>query len=265
MGATLFTVESYWAYGLPVNHYYLLLVFSGTLLIYSLHRIIGISKLSLVQNSGRFKVIRQYKSHIQFYIFLSFLLLNWAMWKLGTDTLWRLSGAGLISMAYVVPFFGGGRRLRDFNYIKIILISAVWAYVSVLPLIGEIKFTFLALTALERFVFIFAITLPFDLRDLSIDSSTQLITIPKIIGQKSTYWLCTILMVTGLISLFFVVRNSIQAYYLSSHIMIHLSYLITFTVMMIAKDKQSDLYYSGLLDSTLVIRGLVMWVFLLVI
>lgn len=261
----MFTTEAYWAFDLPVNYYYLLLVFSGTLLIYSLHRIIGINKLSEVKDSGRFKVIREYKSHIQFYILLSVIALTWAVWNLGMDTLWKLAGAGVISMAYVLPFFGSGRRLRDFNYIKIILIAAVWAYISILPLLGEINYTLLSLTALERFLFIFAITLPFDIRDLGIDSSSRLITIPKMIGVKNTYWLCIGLLTIGLIALAIVANIPPGECYDSSSKIILISYLCTLDIVMKTKGKESDLYFSGLLDGALILRGIIMWIFILIL
>ncbi len=248
-----------------MDYYYLLLVFSGTLLIYSLHRIIGIRKLNHIQDSGRFRVIREYRSHMIFYSLLSVIALLWALWHLGMDTLWKLSAAGIISLAYVIPFFGEGKRLRDFNYIKIILIAVVWAYISILPLLGEVSIHILGMITLERFLFIFAITLPFDIRDLAIDNTSRLITIPKMIGNKNTYRLCTACMVVGLLALALASKLSGAENFYKHSYLIFIIYLMTFGIIRLTKGKSSDYYYSGLLDGTLVLRGIMLWCYISVL
>ena len=75
---------------------------------------------------------------------------------------------------------------------KIFAISFVWATVTILlPVIHSEKAynDFHILTMMiERFLFVFAITIPFDIRDMNADSQTGLKTIPLLIGEKkSTY------------------------------------------------------------------------------
>lgn len=225
--------------------------------IYSLHRIVGINKLHDVDNDGRFGVIREYKNHIKFYIIISFGLLCWAAWMCGWSVIGKLALAGMVSLAYVIPLFRKGKRLRDYNYIKIILIAIVWAYVSILPLQGHIPITHLLLLFLERFIFVFTITLPFDVRDFGIDKLSNLITIPKILGEGNTYKLCTVLILIGATLLFSVHHSSEEAYY--SGLPIFLIYFITDRVIQKTKGKQSDLFFSGWLDGTLVMRGILIW------
>jgi len=95
----------------------------------------------------------------------------------------------ILSLGYVLPFVKGNKRLRDFDYIKIFLVAIVWGVITVLMPILE-RTTDLTLShlliLLERMLFIFAITLPFDIRDLKIDAHIDVKTIPSIIGIGKT-------------------------------------------------------------------------------
>ena len=48
---------------------------------------------------------------------------------------------------------------------------------------------------LERFLFVFAITIPFDIRDMEIDIKEGLKTIPVIMGKKKAMMIANILLV----------------------------------------------------------------------
>ena len=93
----------------------------------------------------------------------------------------------------VITFFYGSRisknsrlTLRDLAGIKIVTIALVWALVTVLfPLLQEQssfdKNTWI--TFAQRFLFVFAITIPFDIRDLHIDQK-EMKTLPLIFGTQ---------------------------------------------------------------------------------
>ncbi len=144
-------------------------VFCGTLFLYALHRVNGVEQLAPFTSSGRYKVISSHKFHILVYAMLGlsgagvcFLLFPWPV-------KWALLLPGFLALGYVVPLGKGGKRLRDLHFLKIFLIAAVWAWVTVwLPAAetgaGWNRATLLMM--LERASFIFAITLPFDVRDL---------------------------------------------------------------------------------------------------
>ncbi|MBK9505813.1 MAG: UbiA family prenyltransferase [Bacteroidetes bacterium] len=90
-------------------------------------------------------------------------------------------------------------RLRQIPYLKIFLISFVWATVTILlPVIHSEKAynNFHILTMIiERFLFVFAITIPFDIRDMNADSQTELKTIPLLIGEKRSIYASIIVLV----------------------------------------------------------------------
>lgn len=236
---------------------YLGMVFISTAWIYSIHRIVGIDKLKTEVDPGRFKVIRQYKSHIRFYIFLSSICLIWVFTQLTLETSYYLLPVGFISALYVIPLMKGGKRIRDFNYIKIFLIGFVWAYVACLPLLGEGIGTFkLSLLFLEKMIFIIAITIPFDIRDLEIDTAGGLATVAKLMGTKNAYFLSYILLAIGF--LLFILCHGLHGITVALAIAI---YLTTLGLIALSKGKSSDWYFSGLIDGSLIIRGLLALLF----
>ena len=258
IGALLFAFEAYMLYRLPVDKGYLALVFCSTLLIYSLHRIIGIKHTVPDNNQGRFAIIRKYKNHIAIYAALAFVGCLVSIIFTPIDIIILLCPIGLISLAYVLPILNKKRRLRDLNLIKIFLIAVTWAYVGSIPLaFNKLPMDILVVSFLEKTIFILLITLPFDIRDIKIDRLTNLTTIPIAIGVKSTYILCYCLFIIGL-TLFYFLDDHI----LSSPVFV-LSGLIIYTTCFFAievsKNKVKDIYYGGLIDGTLVIRGVVIF------
>ncbi|MEE2953833.1 MAG: hypothetical protein VX347_01510 [Bacteroidota bacterium] len=84
---------------------------------------------------------------------------------------------GIISIIY--PFY-----LRRIPKLKIYIISLAWAIITVLLLVIENNIPFGLSVLLEfssRFLFVFAITIPFDIRDINYDSN-KLKTIPQLAG-----------------------------------------------------------------------------------
>jgi len=253
LGAVLFTAEAY-SYLDQWDFIFLSFVFCSTVLIYSIHRIVGINKLSGLSREGRFQVIAQYQDHIKAYIAVSLISLTYLATRLSLETIITLIPVGIISLLYTLPILSKNKRLRDFHYIKILLICIVWAYIATLPLyMSGVTFNRLWLYFLEKFIFILAITLPFDIRDLEIDGYSQLMTIPKSIGVKQTYGLCIALLAVGF-------GIQVWVHWAELHLTLPylIIYLLTFGAILLSRGKDSDYYYSGVLDGTLVVRGIVL-------
>ena len=261
MGALLFTAEGYWLIGEDCDQVYLGFVFLSTMLVYSTHRIIGIRKLAEVSDQGRFQIISQYRHHLIIYIFLSLAGLLWLAPKIPTSTLLYLVPLGIISVLYTLPLLGGV-RLRDFHYIKILLIACVWSGLALHPILLQQGLSFSSLLIfLEKVCFMIAITIPFDIRDVNIDGGLK--TIPKMIGVEKAYRMSFLLLAIGglcLLLLIFI-EEGFANFGVGWWISIGLAYLITVAVLKISKNKTSDYYYSGLIDGTLVIRGLILGAF----
>ena len=94
----------------------------------------------------------------------------------------------LASIFYVVPLTLNIKNLRSIASLKLFLIAFTCAGVTVLfPLIQHgIQFSFdVWILFIQRFILIVAITIPFDIRDVHIDSP-ELRTLPQTIGVKKS-------------------------------------------------------------------------------
>ncbi len=171
------------------------------------------------------------------------------------QTILLLIPVGIVSCGYVIPFLKGGKRIRDFNYVKILLIGFVWAYISCLPLLdAKIGYGNLLLIFLEKVIFVIAITIPFDVRDLSIDGKMNLITLPKVIGLTKSYWISYGLLLLGLM-LFIINWYGMTFTALIGFVV----YSMTALFIMLSKNKSSDWFFSGFIDGSLLLRGLIIW------
>ena len=153
----------------------------------------------------------------------------------------------LISTAYAaIP-------LREKAYLKLPLVASVFALATVVYpvlLVGHERSDFtpvLATVLLARVLYIAGITIPFDVRDLSIDS-INMKTIPQQIGEKRALQRAVILVVgsgitwAGLIMMEAV--NQIVGYSLLVHVII----TIPFVSPLLAGRNRSEFYYSIILD-----------------
>src|SRR5690606_31620548 len=95
------------------NIYYLLFIFFATWAEYSAHKAIGIIKVEGFEDRGRFNIIRLYRSHIFIYLVIGMIGALAVFLQLSTAEKWKLFGAGILSILYILPVFSNGRRLRD--------------------------------------------------------------------------------------------------------------------------------------------------------
>lgn len=227
------------------------LVFFSTLVIYALHRLVSLSKIDKSLEVERFNVIGTYKQHIQIYAGLGILGGGVCFFYLNRPTQYALLLPALLSLGYVIPFMGNKKlRLRDVHFVKIFLIAIVWSYVTVLlPFLEcEITIGFRELgILLERVLFIFVITLPFDLRDWEIDQRNQVRTIPATIGVKNTLRLAFITLVIWVLLVF-------KIYNLSIALALLISGISTGILVYYSPKQKHDYYFTALMDGTMILQ-----------
>ncbi len=94
----------------------------------------------------------------------------------------------LITFFYVVPLHFSKKNLRSISSLKIFLITISWAVITVIfPLVqNDIVFSKnIEIILVQRFLFIFAITIPFDIRDYNYDKP-EIKTLPQLIGINAS-------------------------------------------------------------------------------
>jgi hypothetical protein len=169
----------------------------------------------------------------------------------------------ILAFFYTLPSNVGEnwKGLRDLPYLKVFLIAVCWTGVTAfLPLLYEQVPSWLSLPVLgERFIFILAITIPFDVRDLTYDSRNKR-TLPQVLGIRSAL---------GLAIVFGIVATVLVSYilYLGKHssiscLVVLIGYLATLRFIKGTTLDRSELYFTGLLDGMLVLIPLSFWMIL---
>lgn len=140
---------------------------------------------------------------IQVFSFICFLALCYYAFKLETKTMIYIGVFSLITFLYAIPlvpktiFIDKKKNLRSISGLKVYVIAFVWSGVTVfLPLLnGDYTISNdVILSAIQRFIFVIVLMLPFEIRDLSYDS-IRLSTIPQKIGVLRTKILGVVLLV----------------------------------------------------------------------
>jgi len=101
------------------------------------------------------------------------------------------------TISYYLPLVSY-KSLRHVPFLKIFLIAFCWTLATVtLPAIAQGHTLLVPSTwwlTIERFIFIFAITLPFDVRDIQEDEGSKLQTLPMLVGVRNALILSGILL-----------------------------------------------------------------------
>lgn len=239
----------------------IMLIFFATLFLYALHRIVGISKVhEFIEDVERYSVIAKFRHHIIVYAVIAAIGGLYCFWQVSWSIWWALIIPAIISLGYVIPFVGGKKRLRDFNHIKIYLVAIVWAWITVVLVAIDYQQALswpVLLLFLERSFFVFAITIPFDIRDLKVDKHTAVQTIPASIGIVKSKQLIAILLSLALlcagINCYFGVYNFYQIVALS------LSLIIAYLLGHYSDTNTHDYWFTGLLDGTMILQFFLIW------
>lgn len=138
---------------------------------------------------------------IQVFSFFSFVGLIWFAQNLSEPVLWTAAFLGLLNILYALPVLGKEQNLRNITGVKVFIIAGIWCGVTVwLPILDSgLSFsTDIWVFTIQRFLFVVALTLPFDIRDIRFDTE-QLGTIPQLIGVSKTRHLGLVLLLLVLI------------------------------------------------------------------
>lgn len=221
----------------------------------------------------RLEVIQQKANRtVVFYALCALLLVTsticcYLFWQLKISIQIVLIGVSVITILYSLPLIPtktGGKKLRDVGMLKIFLIAFIWTVsTAILPVLqceASFQNTRTWLIILEKILFIFAITLPFDIRDLAYDESRKLKTIPMLIGVKKTLHLAYgCLMVLGFLAIInYLLLPLPQRPQLFLMLALLVSYRTTALLIQQTKEGRPDQFYTGLMDATLLVQfGLV--------
>jgi len=160
-----------------------LFLFSGTLFIYSAHRLYGLQTSRPVKGYLYYK----FSSLLKANTVAGALACLFCWLQLPATARWHTLAASLLALAYILPVLPGHRRLREVAMLKIFLLAACWSWLTVIVPAVASGMGWSALTplmALERAAFIFIIAIGFDLRDRKRDVEAGLATLPVRLGDQ---------------------------------------------------------------------------------
>jgi len=248
----------------PSEHVLAFLFFS-TLLIYNLA--VLLSKPKAPQNSP-FKRVRWIFGHHRFTISTTLIsalcLIPLGLLYLSFESKLLMVFVGLLAVAYNIPFLTLNSKkigLRNIPGIKLFLIAFVWASSCVLLPIVELESSHqiqvplseTVLLVAKRFLFICAITVPFDIRDLFQDKLYELKTIPVVLGEKKAWIFCQALLAIYVLLLVLFTKNV-------NLDVIGLTLTVILTGWLIFKSnfKRNEYYYFFYLDGTMLLQYLIL-------
>jgi len=174
-------------FNLPYDENILYFNFYATITGYNFVKYFGIAK-------WHHRSLARWLKVIQVFSFFSFMLMVFYAFKLETKVLFILAGLGVVTFLYAIPFLpkrmylDEQQNLRQISGLKVHIIAAVWAFTTVvLPILNNHQelTAKVWITVLQNFVFVLALMIPFEIRDLKFDS-IKLATIPQQIGVKKT-------------------------------------------------------------------------------
>lgn len=245
----------------------LALIFCSTFFTYNFQRIYRLRSVELLGKliGIRLGWIIRNRKRLFFASALSLILSIYFLFQLSLNVFLLIIPLALFSVLYVIPVFPQKKAIRDLPFAKIFVISIVWSVVMVaIPVVnfsgfeGLTNSSFLMLL-LEQFLFILAITLPFDVRDLRYDMESNIKTIPSYIGIKNTITLSH-----GLLVLVFALKWIQYAYLgqlnLSQLIATGVTIFLSGFIIAFTSHRRAELFFSGFVDGTMIIMYLGMLV-----
>lgn len=234
----------------PVHYY--CFVFCSTLCLYSSHRLYGLFKIGSGE-SRRYLIIQSIRIPLVCITAISFICTVVLYMYLPLDVRYLLVIPSLISAGYVLPVWNG-KRMRDFNFLKIFLIAIVWTVIVVLiPAIIHGQLTLhTKYLAGAIFFYMLAITIPFDIRDLAIDTSMGVKTLPAQLGSTKMALLSSVLLsLSSALIILSAYHRAMGASVMTAVILMLLG-LIIYTY----RNAKNDYYYTGILDGTMLVMGI---------
>lgn len=236
--------------GLTSVNRYGVFIFFATLFVYNFQRLVK-------TRSNESKWLYWVNEHLPLVLIIctisSIITVIWFIVKFDASLviLGVIGFAGVISVLYVLKL--GKTNLRDIPHVKIYLIAFVWAVMIVLfPLMNEGQLEGNIHLFILHFLYILAVTIPFDIRDLKYDHDYHK-TIPQLVGVLGAKIIGVGLLVIFAAGMFYFDASFISNPYFYVALVTQMLLIVFMTV------KRSDLYCAGFIDGAIALLGLSYW------
>lgn len=252
---------TYYLLGLPADRYVLVFLFFATLISYNLS--VLLTKPADLQKS-QFKRIDWFFAHHRLMISITMIailcIIPLALLYLSMQAKLLMGFVGIIAVAYNFPFLTLDQKkisLRNLPVIKLFLIAFIWSVSCVLLPIVELENNYgiviplgeTILLLAQRLLFICALTIPFDSRDLFQDKIYELKTITVTSWEKKAWFFCLVILGLYLILLVLFTKTiNLDVAALA------LTIFLTGWLIFKSSPKRSEYYYFLWLDGMMILQ-----------
>lgn len=239
-----------------VSWHLIVFVFCSTLFVYNLY-IIDYSSF-IHANSIRESWISKNYKFVKTSLLISFFGIAYSFFFLNLSQLFFLIHLAALSLLYVLPIKLGRFRfsLRESSMLKIFILTYVWAAVTVvLPAIDIYKVyeTSTVIAFCERFIFILALAIPFDIRDYYTDRQNNIKTLPGMLGILGAKRLSIILLLSYILISFIIHSTG----YISISRLLSGALAIFFISRI--REGMNETFYMFYIDGIMVFHFLILW------
>jgi hypothetical protein len=214
-------------------------------------------KLKTIPSENHSEQLKWVSKNIKLISIFTFLALFGCMVLFFFLTRWQMMivlGAGIIGLGYNIVITKNGMSLRKIPFMKAIWISLVWTFLTLVLPISENGIYLGDEVFILRFLFIFILTIPFDIRDLKYDDD-KMKTLPQVLGVKGSILFGWILLATCMCLAFSIFTSEIA-------IILSVSYLLTGITLLFSLKERKEIFYPMVVDGMIVLQGMMVvgWV-----
>ena len=257
--AAAWAYSTYRVLGLPrgaADYDLLGLVFGGVVVVYALDRLYAFDRAPERPAAGRLRWVDEHRRFLLGALLLACAGVAVLLFFVNAAVLGVLGALGAVSFAYSLPVLRNFTvGLKDVGLSKVFLIALVWTCVTVLlpPLEAgaPVLTRDVVLLFAERFLFVFAISLPFDIRDRERDATRGIRTIPVAIGVARSKQLVGVALVGHLW------LKTIHYYPAHPAMLVPAVLTVAYACLLLAglSARRGDVYYSLLWDGTILLQA----------
>jgi 4-hydroxybenzoate polyprenyltransferase len=240
------------------------LVFFATLFLYSFHLLYGRNKMTPEEHKEeRHNWVDKHKKLHRCIVIIS-LIISLSQLAYMPMRAWIVLGpVAIMALGYSIPLLKtkhGWKRFRDIAWLKVLWIALAYAWLTtLLPVIynPDIHQWFRAdvlLIFIRNFLFVFAIAIPFDVRDIGFDLERGVRTLPVVLGINGALALAN-----GMLICFAaIVFLQCEFFDLSITVAFALciSVISSIFIVSMSKPERPNLFFQVVVDSTMVVQFL---------
>lgn len=227
-----------------------LLLFSGTLVSYNWHRVLGMTQ------NGKLQI--RAKPYRLIVLLFALLFMAVSIIFITKKAFLVLVPLSLVTLLYSLPLKLPlwYLPLRRIPYLKVFVVAGSWSVLTVwLPLAERMNVynpLQISLIFMERFFLLFSLCLLFDIRDISSDRKLGMKTLPVALGVKTSLWLSVL---SAFIFWIMVVAQSFITMNFYPAILAGLIFMLFTGSLLCPKCKAHRNYYVLFVDGLLLLYG----------